>query len=284
MLARLLLSRSLLAAALAAIPSIAAAAAPPPDFVMDGNGAHHITFSTPAVYELTSQFSHTEGDGITLSRVILHHPSGWLIGEGHDYGGLFDIHHDIEGKVTAARGITHLKETTQSAGSIDTTDREQYVAVTKVKATISGDAYDAKYVGTIATRLCLKTYDPIVGRMVKECVKHAVPQTLDYSSDGLWTIVLRPLARFGKEFFGTATIWLGEETGQGASTAEMTVEGKIARDGFARLRLTPSGDYAAGSLDLTVILEGGEQGEAPTLVSVHRVKGKLLGQKFDATY
>ena len=262
----------------------AQALALPPAVAKDGHGASHITFSSPAIYDLTTIFSTTGADGLTISRVVLHHASGHLIGEGRDFGGDFNVRHEIKGTVKASRGVTVVKETTHSWGSIDTSDPEQYKAVTWVNATIEGDAYDAKYKGSIYTKFCMTMFDPIWERKEKVCVRNEIPQELDYSGDGIWTVVLQPLARFGKDLFGTATIYVADGFGGGERSADVTVEGRIGKNGLATLKMKASGEDPLGSVTLKAFVTGGESGDAPTLGTIHSVSGKLLGQKFSEGY
>jgi hypothetical protein len=242
----------------------------PPTIFKDWHGAFHIDFTTPNVFDLSSDW-------------VSHGSNGKLSGllRTTDGGGI-DLIHKFSGSCKMSRGVTTVKQRILIGGTVGNGD--EYNSVSNFEGTMVGYGLDAKLVGDTVTKVCLR-YDlqPFSKRKIIVCDVQTVLDEM-WSHDGRWAIRLE-FDNVGKKLTGTANVYVAEFNPGKAKQYATTVTGKLDPDGEANFKLTPIDDNGIGGtikLRAVVIPRNGDT--PPELVEILEVGGKILGQKFDEVY
>ena len=270
------------AAALLALAPRAGAFQLYPEIFKDPNGIHHVEFASPDIYDFSHDADEVEGD-YSFKMAVIHEADGTVVGEGHDYGNGLDVRYEYDGKVKKVRGVTTLQDELRAAGSLGSGDPKEYTASSRFKGEIRGFDEEARLVGATKTRSCIKAENPFLNRTEKICATSVVDVDRDFGNRGRWAVTML-IERSGKTLIGTGKIYIGDY-GDHIKFFPVTVDGSVKADGRASIKLEPADATGLGKATIYGILVGGEPGgDTPTLTAVHRVKGKILGQKFDEGY
>jgi hypothetical protein len=271
-----------LAAALALAALAAPAAAQPPTITIDDVGAHVITFTTPGIYDFSRHY-HEEDSGIVYTTETEQDAKGRIRGFGRDLGGDFDVHHVIKGGCKAAGGVTRLKMKMLSYGSIGSGDPKEYQAVGVSRGVVQGSGATAKLVGTLKSRLCIRSEDPIRKRYVRVCNGNTAPYEIDLANQGIWLIKVAFESNGGR-LGGFASIATSSANPAKIRTFQVSIDGSIDSDGIATIQFAPVDETGLGSVRVRGPMVYDPVLDVPTLVAIDEVKGRLLGQRFDVTY
>jgi hypothetical protein len=274
----------MLALALLALapPSGAGAFQVYPEIYKDVTGIHHIELASPDIYDFSHDTDEVDGE-YTFKMAVIHEADGTLVGEGHDYGNGLAIRYEYDGKVKKVRGVTTVQDELRSAGSLGSGDPKEYTASSKFKGEIQGFDEEARLVGVTRTKSCIRIQNPILNRTEKICATSVVDVDRDYGNRGRWAVTML-IERSGKTLIGNGKIYI-DDYGDEITFFPVTLDGTVKPDGRATIKLEPVYPTGLGKVTIYGVLVGGEPGgDTPTLTAVHRVKGKILGQKFDEGY
>lgn len=276
--AKLVLALAISFGALAPRP----AAADAPSILIDDLGVHSITFTTPGVFDFSSHQSFEEG-GILFTTEAVQDARGRILGTGRDYGGDFDVNHEIKGKCRSANGVSRLVFRMLSKGSVGSGDPEEYKALGKTRGIVQGWGANAQFVGTLRSRVCLKTEDPIQDRTKIICKSNTVDHTFSLANVGNWQIRIF-IDRIGDRIIGAASITTAVTVASNARTFDVSVNGRVDAQDVATIDLQPMDESALGWVRLVGPLIHDPVVDAPALYAIDEVKGELLGQRFDEAY
>ncbi len=241
-----------------------------PTIFEDGNGTFHVDFTTPSVFDLSSDLvTHDDAGRFRAAWREVDPASG------------IDLLHTVSGTCKSSRGVTTVKQRVIIAGQVGGGDA--YKAVSNYKGVMVGYGADAELVGINQTRSCLKfDYAPFSTKKVVVCTNSFDDQVFPH--DGRWAIRLT-FDHVGKHVIGTATVHVGESDPAHQKSYAANVTGKIAPDGEATFKLKPVDDNGVGgaiTLRALVIPRSGDT--PPVLVEILEVGGKILGQRFAEAY
>jgi hypothetical protein len=254
----------------------------PPSVYKDGNGAFHIDFTTPAVYDLSSHLSEVTDGGLVREMHVSHTASGALTGAGHDTDGAdYSVIHEVKGSCKTKRGETFVTQKIKSIGSLSTDDPKEYRALSVFTGKMEGYGPDTKLVGFTETRSCLRfDYAPFSKKKIVVCTRSLLPdQVFPHPSAGLWTIRLA-FDDDGRNVFGSATVFISDVLPTKVQSHETTVTGRIGDDGEATFKLDPADGAPFGKITLRALVVPRQGATPPELVEILEVGGKILGQKF----
>ncbi len=241
----------------------------PPEIYEDPNGAFHIDFTTPSVYDLSSDW-------------VSHDEAGRLSGLLRDTDGAdFDVQHVISGKIKQSRGVTTVKQRVVMKGVVGGGD--EYKAVSNYKGTMFGYGAATKLVGIAQTRACIKfDYAPVSKKKVVVCTNSVDDREWDH--DGRWAIRIK-FDNVGRDLVGTAIVYVAEFTPGKSKSYETEVSGRLDADGEANFKLKPIDDNGiGGTIKLRALVSPGNAGTPPQLLEILEVGGNILGQKFAEVY
>jgi hypothetical protein len=241
----------------------------PPTIFKDWHGAFHIEFTTPSVFDLSSDWVQHDAQG---------HLSGAIRTTD---GGDIDIVSEISGTCKMSRGVTTVKQRVVSRGVVGGGDELR--SVSNYKGTMVGYGGAAKLVGINQTRACLKfDYAPFSTKKIVVCTNSVDDRVWDH--DGRWAIRLE-FDNVGKKLTGTAKVYVAEGYPEKAKDYATVVTGKLDPDGEANFKLTPIDDNGiGGTIKLRAVVIPRNADTAPELVEILEVGGKILGQKFAEVY
>jgi len=266
-----------------ALTTTASADPAPPDIFEDGNGAFHIDFTTPAVYDLSSHLSEVTDGGLVREMHVRHTAGGALTGAGYDTdGAAYSVVHDVKGSCKTKRGETVVTQKIKSIGSLSTDDEKEYRAVSIFTGKMEGYGPDTKLVGFTETRSCLRfDYGPFSKKKIVVCTRNLIPdQVFPHPSAGLWSIRLA-FDDDGRNVFGTATVFISDLLPTKVQAHETTVAGRLDDEGEVTFKLAPVDKGAPfGKIALRARVTPRQGATPPDLVEVLEVGGKILGQKF----
>lgn len=262
----------------------ASAAAQPeaPVVYKDGNGAFHVDFTTPPVYDLSSHMSEVSDGGLVREMHVLHSASGGLNGAGYDTdGNKYSVIHEVKGSCKTKRGETFVTQKIRSIGSLGTDDPKEYRALSVFTGKMEGYGPGTKLVGFTETRSCLRfDYAPFSKKKITVCSRSLIPdQVFPHPSAGLWAIRLT-FDDDGRNVYGVATVFISDVLPTKMQSHETTVAGRLD-DGEVTFKLDPVDKGAPfGKITLRARVTPRQGATPPELGEILEVGGKILGQKF----
>lgn len=261
----------LLTLSLVLAPVPARAQLAPPSIYVAGSGVFYIAFTTPNVFDLSSDWV-THGSSGKLS--------GTLRTTDHDE---IDLIHKISGSCKQSRGVTTVKQRILIGGTVGGGD--EYNSVSNFEGTMVGYGAGAKLVGHTSTKVCLRyDYGPFSKKKLIVCDVSTLDDQV-WSHDGRWSITLG-FQTVGKKLTGTAVVSVAESSPEKRKSYETTVEGKLDPDGEANFKLKPvdGSNGIGGTITLRALVIPGNAVTPPQLLEILEVGGKILGQKFAEVY
>ena len=261
------------------------AAAQAPSILIDDLGVHQITFTTPGVFDFSRHQSFEDG-GIQFTTEAVQDARGRILGTGRDFGGDFDVSHFIKGKCRAANGVSKLVFKMLSKGSVGSGDPEEYKALGVMRGIVEGWGADAKFVGTLQSRVCMKVEDPIRDRTKVICSGNTTDHTFSLANAGNWQIRVF-IDRIGDRIIGAASITTAVAIASNSRTFDVSVNGKVESEegeDLATIDLMPMDGSALGWVRLIGPVIHDPVVDAPALYAIKEVKGQLLGQRFNEAY
>ena len=269
--------RSIVIAALVALPALAAAQAPNIQSAPGNPGQWTIEFVVPPVLDYSYEGSGGPGTTLTIQQDL----KGKLTGHSVTTLGNVISAGIITGKVTSHDGMAYVTTTTVDEGVID---GDPTTSVSKLKATFYGWGDESKLDGATTTKFCITTDLPS-GKRQRLCGSGASPLTHSVPHAGDWQVSLTLEDFGGGVVGGYGFIVTGAHDDATARVFEMDANGKInARTGLVKLVLRPRPDHPSpGKVTIIGALAYDADG-IPYLASIHEVQGKLLGQTFDEVF
>lgn len=260
----------------------AAAQPEAPSIYRDGNGAFHVEFDSPPVYDLSSHLSEVTDGGLVREMHVRHTATGALTGAGYDTdGGQYSVIHEVKGSCKTKRGETFVTQKIKSIGSLGTDDPKEYRALSIFTGKMEGYGPGTKLVGFTETRSCLRfDYGPFSKKKITVCTSNLIPdQVFPHPSAGLWAIRLA-FDDDGRNVFGTATVFISDVLPTKVQSHETTVAGRLDDEGEVTFKLDPVGEAPFGKITLRARVTPRQGATPPELVEILEVGGKILGQKF----
>ncbi len=242
----------------------------PPAIVDEGdNGIFRIEFTTPNVFDLSSDW-------------VSHDSSGRFSGHLRTTdGGEIDIDQKITGGCKTSRGVTTVKQKIKSFGTVGNGDL--YSATSRYEGVMQGYGAGVQLIGVTKTHACLR-YDfaPFSKKKVTVCTDSVLSDQV-FTHDGRWSIRLG-FDNAGKNLVGYATVYVAQGNPEKAKSYDTVVSGKVDPDGEANFKLKPLADSFGGTIKLRAIVIPRSGDVPPTLVQILEVGGNILGQKFAEVY
>jgi hypothetical protein len=195
----------------------------PPTIFKESHGAFHIDFTTPNVFDLSSDW-------------VAHGSNGKFSGgfRTNDGDGI-DLIHKISGSCKMSRGVTTVKQRILIGGTVGGGD--EYNSVSNFEGTMVGYGVDATLGGTTVTKVCLRfDLGPFSKRKTIVCDVSRIDNQM-WSHDGRWAIRLE-FDHVGKKLTGTANVYVAEFNADTAKQYATTVTGKLDPDGEANFKPT----------------------------------------------
>lgn len=242
-----------------------------PTIVDEGsNGIFRIEFTTPNVFDLSSDW-------------VSHDSSGRFSGHLRTTdGGEIDIDQKITGGCKTSRGVTTVKQKIKSFGTVGNGDL--YAATSRYEGVMQGYGAGVKLIGVTKTHACLRyTLAPFSTKKVTVCTDSEITNQV-FTHDGRWSIRLG-FDNAGKNLVGYATIYVAQGNPEKAKSYDTVVSGKVEPDGEANFKLKPLGDNGiGGTIKLRAFVIPRAGAVPPQLIDVLEVSGNILGQKFSEVY
>jgi len=271
------INRRSFAAASIVLAVASTATAAPPVITLDGF-AHVVTFTSPEVYDFTTEDSSSHGE-IASATFISHDLKGNLEGILIDKGDDIELTTEFTGKCKTSNGITVITEKLKGYGDLGNGD--SLSSRGSKRSEIHGSGPGATIVSTLKIKTCVKLRLPFSeDKYSVHCNSNVTGHEAPFSRSGDWSVRMELNQPDIGDIFGTGSITTNIHSAKFKRTTDVIVEGSY-RDGIAKLKLSSLFKGGDGPVTLIVEMVAGPGVTHPAVLAIREAKGKLLGQKFN---
>jgi hypothetical protein len=152
-------------------------------------------------------------------------------------------------------------------------------------AAVYGSGADAIYSSTAKMTTCLKLKKAASEKYVTSCERSTIGTQVGIPHKGDWQMRLELSQPVVGEILGSGTIVTSITSSKNTRTTAVVVAGKYnAKNGTARLKLSPLFEDGDGPVTIVADVVAGAGVTYPGITQVRAVKGKLMGQPFNESF
>jgi hypothetical protein len=253
-----------------------------PAVVLEGS-SHVVTFVEPGIYDFTVNES-SSSDGVTNTTEISHDVNGRIRGAIIDESDGVTLTTELTGTCRIRNGRTVLKVKERGYGDLG--DGQRITAVGVRKSTVYGTGTGAVLHSVLRMKICVKQNKPFSTKTFTKCHSGGGGTGDTLLGDvGDWTVHMADLQQpVEGKILGTGSITTNIHSPKYRRTTPMIIAGAAGSDGVARLKFTALDAGGDGPVTITARVVAGAGIQYPAVTEILGVSGKLLGQRFNASY